>query len=427
MWLRLLLGFVCPVDLYLLWTKGKTFSSDVHPYTQAIALLAALICVVAYASHPDGEVPSQFACWYRYGDGQVVFDLVLLVLLVCCKGYVLAFLNCHEPLPLELKAEREGDRQREEGSATGQGEDGTMNPMSMEMTLTQRDVSIDTGKIEILADDVEKGEGDVEGGRLGEGKSVEGGVVDEGTKEGEAGQHHMKGEMKASKCGITGNYVYRMKMLVAFSLASTIFQILANVTQLPSSRSSAEGPIFNLVQILNIIGYDGVGMIMYLLFHNMRATGWVKSHAFLRQFVRNLKILNLVEGEGRQEGVAVVSTTWKRLANKLAESDVIGSHMDSHNIKHEKCVAGNALLTYMVKVNLAANREAAKGLLCTLFDHDLLHHISYEFGASDLDSEELFAFVTTTQSMIEKQERDGADINQQVVNGDHSAHEALVI
>ena len=143
-----------------------------HPYTQAIALLVALICVVAYVSHPDGEVPSQFACWYRYGDGQVVFDLVLLVLLVCCKGYVLAFLNCHEPLPIELKAEREGQIDRE-GQLQEQGEDGTMNPMSMEMTLTQRDVSIDTGKIEMLADDVEKAEGDVEE-RLGEGKAVEG-------------------------------------------------------------------------------------------------------------------------------------------------------------------------------------------------------------------------------------------------------------
>ena len=73
-------------------------------------------------------------------------------------------------------------------------------------------------------------------------------------------------EMTSSKCGITGDYVYRMKALLAVSVASTLFQILANVTQLPGAQGDTNGPIFRLIQTLNIIGYDGVGIFLICCF-----------------------------------------------------------------------------------------------------------------------------------------------------------------
>ncbi len=76
-----------------------------------------------------------------------------------------------------------------------------------------------------------------------------------------------------------------------------------------------------------------------------------------------IQILNLIDGEGAQEGAVVVNLTWKRLANRIAGSTVVRT-LTYNGQKYEKSAPGQELLNYLMNENLAQTRDAALAL-CT--------------------------------------------------------------
>ena len=62
--LRLLLGFVAPTDLLLLWTKGRDRAASSMPYTLVVALVAASVSTIVFAASPGTQEASVYACWY---------------------------------------------------------------------------------------------------------------------------------------------------------------------------------------------------------------------------------------------------------------------------------------------------------------------------------------------------------------------------
>ena len=131
----------------------------------------------------------------------------------------------------------------------------------------------------------------------------------------------------------------------------------------------------------------------------MRVSGWVITLSEIRKFFFGMRILNVTLGEGHQEGHEILLLSWKRAANHLAESSVMRTHT-FHGKAYEKCCPGCDLLTHMIETKYAANRDIAIKICKTLIDHELLHHITYEFGSSDIDSAELFTLVETRRSMF---------------------------
>ena len=93
-WLRLLLGFVAPLN-YFFVDKGENFARSISPLTISVALLVAVVSTAGFVVSPHLVKPSLFACWYRYGDSQVIYDLVLLVVLLLIKGAVLIYIACY--------------------------------------------------------------------------------------------------------------------------------------------------------------------------------------------------------------------------------------------------------------------------------------------------------------------------------------------
>ncbi len=266
LWLRMVLGLVVPADLLLLWTKGREAAANVIPITTAIALLIAVVSTIAFAASPDEQEGSQFACWYRYGKAQVTYDLVLLLIGLLFKGFVLTWVTYKPALDTKVPS-----KIGLEGCPALGSEDARMESFQASNINPMRGIVKDLNSAKDASsaniDDISVG-----------------GVLAEVSKE--ENEYHAE---KSSKCGVSGEYVYRLKILTAINLASTLFQILGNITE--HSPSTEKGtPIMTLIQMLNIFCYDGMGMLAFLVFHSMRCNGWVKVQSSLRQFFRSLQV-----------------------------------------------------------------------------------------------------------------------------------------
>ena len=90
-------------------------------------------------------------------------------------------------------------------------------------------------------------------------------------------------------------------------------------------------------------------------------------------------ILNLTLGEGQQEGLHVVDVKWKILANKLSKSTVMSTNTYNREV-YTKSVQGTILLDFIVKSEIAVDREGALHFCKQLLDLDLMHHVTFEFG-----------------------------------------------
>ena len=88
---------------------------------------------------------------------------------------------------------------------------------------------------------------------------------------------------------------------------------------------------------------------------------------------------------------------WKILANKLASSGVICTNTCNMKV-YTKSVQGTKLLDFIVKDEIAVDREAALSLCTRLIDFDLLHHVTFEFGKADLDTSQVYTLVESDEA-----------------------------
>jgi predicted permease len=377
-WFRMIQLFVVPSDLMVLWVKGLQSSKKIFPITSVIALVVAVASTIGFAV-AGTETKGLYPCWYRYGPDQINYDLFLLFAQLICGILVLAVTSCVLPATYESCNEN----QELENSMSEVAANSTSQPRSFVSNAAfdidnADDVELDETPSVTLTNDKNEGIGSKE-------------EIDEALK--------MK---DAVKCSVTGGYVFRTKLLLGVSVASTIFQILGNRTAL-AGMEDAEA-ILKFLQIVNIFITDGMCFIVFLTYINMRKTGWVKLGTRLRIYMRSCLILNLIKGEGPQQDVSFVPVMWKRLANNIASARIIKNRRRRMKM-YEKCVPGKELLKYLIEEKIATTYDEAISMCNTLFEFDLLHHVTFDYSASDIDSNLLFCVVATSVPRITAEER----------------------
>ena len=255
-WLRLVLAIVAPTDLFLLWTRGRSQAVEAVKYTSVSALVIAAISTIAFAASPDNQEVSRYACWYRYGSSQIHFDLVMIIMGMVYKIFVLAWVVCKPPScagPLSLSSCHSSSSNQDHDQDQLELEWQQNNPSKADpttSTTSDRTRSTDTDMDSDSA-------------------------IDSAMKV-RSSSNGLSQEKIARKCGISGDYVYRLKLLIGVYVASSFFQILTSISALGSSASvQSKSPIVDLLQLLNIFIYDGTGLIICLIFHSMATNGWV--------------------------------------------------------------------------------------------------------------------------------------------------------
>jgi len=375
-WFGMLLAFSLPTDALMLWTKGAMFARKTCPATSILCLVIAVVstCVFVAIGVPQNSL---YPCWYRFGETQITYDLVLLFLQLLYGIFVLAVLMCTRPAPcvcpVEVVAGSDGDEFHTQRTTTAQLDsslDSSVRSASNASTVSSL-VDDDANEAALLHITVEE-------------KKV------------------ILAQDREMKCGVTGGYLYRTKLMIGVNLVSIIFQILGNRSAMMDSV--AGDPILDFFQIINIFVNDGKGFILFLCYVTMRTNGWLSTCQTCKKKARSCLVLNTVLGEGRQQDVSAIPLMWKRLANIIADSGIIKNRR--YNLKiWRQCVPGNVLLTYMVEHGIAPTREEAMHMCSILCDYDLLHHVTYEHDASELDSFLYFRIVRSSGTEITAEEK----------------------
>ncbi len=179
--LRLLVSIVASADLLIHWTKGCSAASRITTYTILGSLLISAVSTIIFAGMDTRNDYGMYGhCWYRYGNTQIYFEMSMLSLCLVFKIGVLAWVSSRSPTTEAALSDSD------EVSVTRT--ENNLNELKSHSSLHISDVSCD------IDQSTDKYTGDP-------------------TK-------------LARKCGVSGDYIYRLKLVVGFFLAGTIFQIL---------------------------------------------------------------------------------------------------------------------------------------------------------------------------------------------------------
>ena len=395
-WLKMIVGFVIPTDLMLLWLNGRTRSplmAKIFPIASVVALVVAAASAIGFALG-GVEEKSLYACWYRYGNQQITYDLVLLFVQLIYGILVLGIVGLTSPPQTSINfgngATGSVDSAQRPPAAT------PTPPRSFVVTgVAHGTLPVDHAETVETVETVENDESDENLENAGHAEQT-GDIMETKATDKEPTLHQ-------EKCNISGGYVYRTKLLIAVTLVSVVFQILGNRSARSNSLSAGE-PILDFLQIINIFITDGSGFIMFLIYITMRSNGWVKVSFRVRTFARSCLVLNVVKGEGQQQGESTIPITWKRLANQLASSSLIQNRR--YRLRwYSSCTTGKLLLQYLVEMNMATTLEEATAMCQSLYNYQLLHHVTHEHDISEIDSDLFFHIVSTSAITITEQKK----------------------
>ena len=350
-WFRLLFSIVLPLDALLLHRSGKKAAARIWPYSSlAVAVLTAIFSG-GWSGHWAADSSSgrtglaRFPCWYYAGDAQLIFDGILLFFEFVFAAGVFYVLTWTEPFVDEFATFHR--------SETGPS-----------------DLRTENSALEAKEEEERKGDRDTSTG-----------------SEGDA-------ELPPSACGVTGQYMTRVKLMLAIHAA---FLLLLGFSLSTIARSDLSNlPILQFIVILAESTAAARGLIASLVFLGMGKSSWPWYFAQLRRtWIRCLR------GAAKHHGNDVVDITnpflgtpgktprlWmQRLAHRIAVDGVIAS---SHSSSGKKCFRGKDVVNFVLREQLVRDRDEAVELVREMEDGGLVGHISHLYTFQD--SNELYTF-----------------------------------
>ena len=344
LWRRLLIPMGLGIDLLLIHRKGAAFAAKVSKWKSVALIIIAMASTITFFASGQGQSPSRYPCWYNFGPPQINYDFVLMSIELCVCSVILGVVYATEPLPAPVEPEKSFSKNSWKSSTS----------------------------FKSLTDTVSTDESSDTSAALG------------------------LPPTNPYKCGITGGYVYRTRLVIAIHWGSLVLSLLANRTALKAAQGgmiqsdmamSQTDPILAFIQILTIIFIDGKGCIVALAYMTMRNNGWLAFKRNLKLWYRKLLIsVEVNRGHTRSSAERIVTdipAMYEQLVcTILSVPDLVINRRYRLRV-FKKCVPGNKLLDYMVEHKLARTRQEALAIGEELFDLGLIHHVCHDHEFKD--------------------------------------------
>ena len=343
LWRRLLIPLGLGIDLLLLHRKGAAFAAKISKWNSLALIVVAVASTLVFFASGEDLTPSRYPCWYNFASPQINYDFVLMTFEMCVCVFILGVVYSTPPTRTPMVPQKSSSK------------NSWLSPTSFQ---SLKDASTTT---------------------------------EASAKDSEVGPR----AANFIKCGITGGYVYRTRLLLTIHCGSLVLSLLANRTALKLAQGgfmhdaadSKNHPILAFIQILNIVFIDGKGFIVALAYMTMRNNGWLKFLKNLKFRYRKLRIdMEMMRGHTRSSAERIVTdvpTMHVQLIHSILSAPNLVKNRRHRLLVYKKCVPGSVLLDFMVEHKLARTRQEALRMGQDLFHLGLIHHVCFDHEFED--------------------------------------------
>lgn len=207
--------------------------------------------------------------------------------------------------------------------------------------------------------------------------------------------HNSFSQHEEKKCGITGDFMFKLKLFLGFYILGQGVAILDGIQFLRPSVSKTD-PVLSFVHLCFTVTVRGRGMFLFACFIFMRDNGWRTAFFKVRSLYRSIvyatdmDLLADMEKDWKTLSANMESrlgTTYvmklKIILKRLVEEGCLFRDRKYRCITYEDCTSGSDLLDYLQQKGEIGgvdmkNRQQALTVAKNLFDLGLIHHVKYE-------------------------------------------------